>query len=143
MTRCTSMHAIRAFLSLRSTHRSRAGSHGDYFRTRLGFRDYFSRKSTLPFVSRIKFALLFFPYSTTPFARYRQCLVLFLFFFLYLSLFLFLSIDLVTLSIPRRKRRKKRERRRAKCEGCERIDIGLVLDGPRHEAFFASNQSNE
>lgn len=113
-----------------------------------GFRDNFGRKSTPPFVSRIKFALPFSPIfndavSLVPGlrARFRRsCLPA------------LPAIVLTALSIrteesggrgqgSRGEGRGGRGGRRRR--GCERIDIGSFQAAGRHGALFASSQSNE
>jgi len=55
---CTFLSSLR--LPVVIDRRSHGRNCTDYFRTHLGFRNNYGRKSALPFVPRIKFALLFF-----------------------------------------------------------------------------------
>lgn len=119
-------------------HRLRADGRADYFRAHLGFRDNFSRKSTPPFVSRIKFALLFFPIFNDAVCSVQGVLRFALPHFT-ASISFPLPLSFIPLAIGRRERNERDERRRW---GCERIDIGSFRAG-RHEALFASSQSNE
>lgn len=141
MSRCISMHSHLS-ISLRSTHRSRAGSHEDYFQTRLGFRDNFSRKSTRCHLSHELSSLFLFPHIQ----RHRFLGTVSISFYSYFSLFLSLSFfrsALLLLQFHDRRDERERERERRIERGLQANWYRLVLNEPRHEALFASNQSNE
>lgn len=126
---------VRAFLSLRSTHRSRVGSHGDYFRTRLGFRDNFSRKSMPPFVSRIKFALLF-----SHIQRHR------LFGTGNIPFYSCFFLSPLRFHDGRNEKEKKRDREREGWTkwGCRRIDIGSFQTSHGTKRFLhRTSRTNE
>lgn len=136
MTRCTSTLHSRTN-SRRYDRASITRSREDYFRSHVGFRDNFERKSTLSFVSRIKFALLFFVYSTTSSARPSRFAFVFLFFS---SSFIFILL-LICEKRNERKRETERERRTKERWVASKLISARV--GQYVRQFFASNQSNE